>query len=84
MKYTKEQTLERLDKIIDVTELHVVIFAVASGIIALAILVNLAFQNYLTAWILVLPFILTLYLTIKENFYYNMLDNIDDLFKRGE
>lgn len=84
MKYTKEQTMERLNKIIDVTALHVIIFAVASGIIALSILMNLAFQNYLTAWILVLPFILTLYLTIKENFYYNLLDSIDDLFKRGE
>lgn len=84
MKYTKEQTFEIIEKNLIFLEINNVIFGVVSGILAMIILICLAFEQYSKAWLIVIPFIISLYICIKDNYYYNMLKNIDSLLKRGE
>lgn len=83
MKYTKEQTFEIIEKNLKFLAINTVIFGSFSGILATIILACLAFEQYSTAWLIVIPCIVSLYICVKDNYYYNMLENIDSLLKRG-
>lgn len=83
MKYTKEQTFEIIEKNLNFLAINIIIFGIIAGLSAILMITFLAFREYSIAWLTAIPFILSLYLCIKDNYYYNTLDNIDRLLKRG-
>ena len=73
--FTRKQIKIKLKNLSSWTEVNVIIFGVLSGVFGIIILMNLAFQEYLNAWVCIIPFIIFLYFCIKE--YYTLI-NIND------
>jgi sterol desaturase/sphingolipid hydroxylase (fatty acid hydroxylase superfamily) len=64
MVYNKFQIKEKITEMSNWTERNFVIFTLGTCFIGIIILIFVAFKEYQTAWMLMLPFSLLLYISI--------------------
>ena len=82
MVYNKLQMKEKINQMSIWTERNFVIFTLSTCFIGVITLMFIAFTEYQKAWILMLPFSLLLYISIKEYCNLKLMEHVKDTLER--